>query len=152
MGRRTVVSLLAALCAVSPLNALPAQLMPPPAPGEVEKAMRIVVPPKPNQLADYVSQFADRVAVFENNKKVAGSRAEFLSYLRARKNLDVKVLHLSVGNPILVAETVADFPETRPGVVYECCFYARLATYHLGPSGRVDWVFFIGNGAVWSAD
>lgn len=152
MGRRVAMSLLAALCAVVPPSALPAQLMPPPAPGEVEKAMAIVVPPKASHLADYVGLFAGRVAVFDNDKKVASTRAEFLTYLRARENLDVKVLHLSVGNPILVAETVADFPEPRPGVVNECCFYARLATYHLGPGGKVDRVFFIGNGAVWSAD
>lgn len=153
MGGRVVIRPLIALCCVVvPQSASPAQLMPPPHPAQIEQATKIVVPPRANDLKDYANLFADHVLVFENDKKVAGSRAEFLTYLRARTNLNVTVLHLSVGNPILVAERVADFPPPRPGVVNECCFYARIASYHLAPDGKVDRVVFIGNGLGWAAD
>ncbi len=152
MGRYVVISLLAGLCAIVPSSAPGAQLMPPPAPGDVDKAMAIVVPPKAERLADYANLFADHVVVFENDKKVASTRTEFLSYLRARTSLDFKVLHLSVGNPIIMAETVSDFPKPRPNVVNECCIYARIGSYHLAPNGKVDRVLLIGSGAIWAGD
>ena len=135
---------------IAPLNDLPAAPPPPPKPGAVEKATAIVIPPSEGGLPDYANLFTENVSVFEGDRKVAGNRAEFLDYLRARTGLHFKVLHVSYGNPILVAETVSNFPEVRqPGVVYDCCFWARVATYHLAPGGGVDRVVFLENGAYW---
>lgn len=89
--------------------------------------------------------------MLEDEKKVASTRAEFLSYLRARTGLHVKVLQLSYGNPILVAEEVDNFREPQPDVVQGCCFWARLASYHFRPNGLVDRVLLIGNEGDWSS-
>lgn len=133
-----------------PLGALPAAPPPPPPPGAVEKADSIVSPPTEAGLATYVNLFTPDVGVFEGDKKVSSTRAEFLAYLRSQTGLHFKVLHVSYGNPILVAETVSNFPEVRqPGAVYDCCFWARVATYHLAAGGGVDRVVFLENGAYW---
>jgi hypothetical protein len=90
------------------------------------------------------------VSVFEGDKKVASTRAEFLSYLQARTGLHIHPLHISYGNPILVAESVSNIPVSpKPGVIYDCCFWARVASYHLTSGGHVDRVVFLENGAYW---
>ena len=146
---RVLFRLVAGVAFLQPLSASAAP-PPPPPPGAVEKATAIVVPPSADGLADYAKLFADNVSVFEGDKKVAGDRTEFLSYLRARTGLRIKPLHVSYGNPILVAETVSNFPRDRvPGVVYDCCFWARVASYHMDSGGLVDRVVFLENGAYW---
>lgn len=152
MPRRAATTLSAAFLAVLPVGQLAAVPLPPPVPSEVQRAMEIVVPPRGGRLSHYVNLFAGRVIVLENGKKVASTRAEFLTYLKARTGSDIAVRDLSVGNPILVAESVADFPKPRIGAVYECCFYARIASYHFASNGKVDRVSFVGNGLGWAAD
>jgi hypothetical protein len=150
MRRRVAVSFLTGVSVLLPLGASSAAPPPPPPPGAIERATAIVLPPDENGLADYANLFAEDVVIFEGDKKMASTRAEFLSYLRARIGLHVKPLHISYGNPILVAETVSNFPRNpMPGVVYDCCFWARVASYHLARNGRVDQVRFLENGAYW---
>lgn len=144
------IAVFTGLLVVAPLHALAAAPPPPPPPGAIEKAAAIVVPPTEAGLSDYANLFTEDVSVFEGDRRVAGNRAELLAYLRARTGLHFKVLHVSYGNPILVAETVSNFPDVRqPGVVYDCCFWARVATYHMAPGGGVDRVVFLENGADW---
>ena len=95
------------------------------------EAITLTVPPRENSLSNYVNLFTEGVVVLEDEKKVASNRAEFLSYLRARTGLHVKVLQLSYGNPILVAEEVDNFREPQPDVVQGCCFWAGLASLRI---------------------
>ena len=79
-------------------------------------------------------------------------RRKLLSYLKERTGLHARILHVSYGNPIMVAETISNFPtDPKPGVVYDFCFWARLATYHMSPGGLVDRVTFLENGALLEA-
>jgi hypothetical protein len=151
MMHRFAVSVLSGLMVVVP-SQLFAAPPPPPPPGAFQKATAIAIQPKEDGLADYTKLFADDVVVLEGDKKVASDRAGFLTYLRARARLHQKVLHLSIGNPILVVETISDFPEHPPaGVFYDCCYWARIASYHLDSSGKVDRVLFLQNGSYWGA-
>jgi hypothetical protein len=111
--------------------------------------MALAVPPREDRLANYVNLFADNVEVFEDDTKVASSRDQFLAYLRSRNGLHVRVLQLSVGNPLLVTEEVDNFQPFRRDVIQDCCNWARLATYHFGQSGKVDRVSLVGNGRGW---
>lgn len=123
---------------------------PPPLPEAIERASAIVTPPDASELVEYSKRFAENVSVREGDKSVASTRAEFLSYLQARTGLHIRPLHISYGNPILVAETVSNIPGHRePNVVYDCCFWARVASYHLSAGGQVDRVVFLENGAYW---
>ena len=101
-------------------------------------------------MADYVKLFADDVVVVEGDTKVASNRAEFLAYLRARPSMNVRPLRVSYGNPILVVESVNNYPDHwEQATVRDCCSWARVASYHLDPGGLVDRVLFLGNGTYW---
>lgn len=151
MGRRVAMGLLIGFSCVVAYAAVRAAPLPPPHLARLAQAIAIAVPPKESSLTDYVNLFAEDIVVLDDDKQVASTRPEFLSYLRARTGLHVKVLQLSYGNPILVAEEVDNFREPRPDVVQDCCFWARLASYHFGPSGLVDRVLLIGNEMGWAS-
>lgn len=124
--------------------------LPPPPPGAVERANAILNPPIADGLPAYGSLFADDVKVFDNNHLVASSRQEWLAYLRPQLSLRVIPHRVSYGNPIMVAETVSSMPEhVTPGVVIDCCGWARIVLYHLGEDGRVKDVSFFENGTYW---
>ena len=48
-------------------------------------------------------------------------------------------------------QSTANFPRNPTlGFVYDCFFWARVASYHLSSDGKVDRVIFLENGAYWS--
>lgn len=123
---------------------------PPPPPGAIDRANAILQMPRQGDLAPYISQFADDVTLVDKGQILARGRDELGRYLRDRQRLTITLLDASYGNPIMASESVSNMPDAGvPGVVYDCCFWARVATYHLNDAGKVDRVEFIENGAYW---
>jgi hypothetical protein len=123
---------------------------PPPPPGAIERAEAVLHVPRHGELAAYVDRFSRNVVLDDGVAPPVRGHDALLRYLRERQLLRVEVLEVSYGNPIMAAERVSNFPEDpRPGAVYDCCFWARMAIYHLDEGGRVDRVQFVENGAYW---
>ena len=123
---------------------------PPPPPGAIGRADAILRAPRRGDLAGYVGQFADDATLIEKGQIVARGKGELLRYFQEHQRLTVTVLDASYGNPIMASESVSNMPDAAvPGVVIDCCFWARLATYHLDDAYKVDRIEFIENGATW---
>lgn len=123
---------------------------PPPPPGAIERAEAVLHVPRYGDLAPYVDRFSRNVVLDDGTTSPVRGQDALLRYLHERQLLRVDVLDVSYGNPIMAAERVSNFPDNpRPGVVYDCCFWARIAIYHLDEAGKVDRVQFVENGAFW---
>ena len=80
-------------------------------------------------------------------KLVASGQDAWATYLRPRIALHHRVLHISYGNPIMVAETIDNISYRGPSIVQDCCFWARIcaagqgrqrAHHRTGKSYRAD--------------
>lgn len=123
---------------------------PPPPPGAIERADAIIAMPREGDLAGYMARFARDVTLTERDAVVARGRDALARYFEDHRQLRITVLDVSYGNPIMVAERVSTIPDGRdPRAIYDCCFWARVATYHLNAAGEVDRIAFIENDAYW---
>lgn len=143
--RKILTTIALALLPV-PLLAVPP---PPPPPGAIERATKIITWPTEHNVIEYTRLFTDDVAVFDNDKLVASGSQAWAAYLQPRLGLHYKILHVSYGNPIMVAETVNNMSYRGPDVVQDCCLWAQVVLYHLRDDGRADTVRFIENNSDW---
>jgi len=142
---RNRVTIVMALFSVPAVAAPP----PPPPPGAIARAANIISVPTEDDLPRYLRLFSENVSVFENDKLVAAGASAWAAYLKRRISLHHKTLKISYGNPIMVVETLDDMSWHGPDVVQDCCWWARVAIYHLGDDGRVDTVRFTENNSFW---
>ena len=124
---------------------------PPPPPGIEDIAAKITNTFKPDTFNEYSSLFSNDVKVYKNDKMLAKNKAEWLDMARKMvsiwhlKNLDIAPSWKGV----LITETVNNMPPYQPGLIVDCCFWARSALYSFDDAGKINEVRFLESGGYW---
>ncbi|WP_157222488.1 hypothetical protein [Novosphingobium sp. AP12] len=124
---------------------------PPPPPGVTELASKISDTLTPATFDQYASLFADDVKVYSNEKLLAGSKAEWLVIARkiSEKWSITKIDSAIDPSSVLISETVSSIAPYRPGVISDCCYWARASRYSISSSKLINEVRFLESGSYW---
>lgn len=132
-------------------TAAPAVPPAPPPPGVADIAAKITDTFKPDTFDQYAALFSDDVKVYKNGELLAANKAEWLGMARKMAaNWHVKKLDSAPSwKGVLITETINDMPPYQPGLIVDCCFWARSALYGFNDAHLINEVRFLESGGYW---